>query len=41
MYTLDYIVYGYPQTCRSEAARRVLDEATRYAGRKPLASLGG
>jgi hypothetical protein len=41
LHALDYMVYGYLQTGRSEAARRVLDETARYAAWNPPIAIGG
>ncbi|MBL6081561.1 bacterial transcriptional activator domain-containing protein [Belnapia sp. T18] len=41
LHALDYMVYGYLQTGRSEAARRVLDEVARYAAWTPPTAIGG
>jgi tetratricopeptide (TPR) repeat protein len=41
LHALDYMVYGYLQTGRPEAARRVLDETARYAAWTSPVALGG
>ncbi len=41
LHAMDYMVYGYLQTGRPEAARRVLDEVSRYAGWSPPTPIGG
>ena len=41
LHAMDYMVYGYLQTGRPEAARRVLDETARYASWNPPTPIGG
>ena len=41
VHALDYMVYGYLQTGRSEAARRVLEGVARYAAWNPPTAVGG
>lgn len=41
LHALDYMAYGYLQTGRPEAARRVLDETARYAAWTPPTPIGG
>ena len=41
LHAVDYMVYGYLQTGRPEAARRALDDTGRYAAWTPPTALGG
>jgi tetratricopeptide (TPR) repeat protein len=40
LHALDYMVYGYLQTGRPEAARRVLDDTARHAAYDPPTAIG-
>jgi tetratricopeptide (TPR) repeat protein len=41
LHAVDYMVYGYLQTGRPEAARRALDDIGRYAAWTPPTAIGG